>query len=84
MLKNKNILLGITGSIAAYKAPLIIRELIKMENQVMAIMTPSALKFITKLKKFYFTTTAVKDAKIEAIIRTKKSLFDILLYKSYL
>lgn len=31
----------------------------------------NALKFIPKLKKFYFTTTAVKDAKIEAIIRTK-------------
>jgi hypothetical protein len=30
-----------------------------------------ALKFTPKLKKFYFTTTAVKDAKIEEIIRTK-------------
>lgn len=49
MLKGKNILLGITGSIAAYKSPLIIRELIKLGSNVRAIMTPAALEFITKL-----------------------------------
>jgi len=65
MLKNKNILLGITGSIAAYKAPLIIRELIKMENQVMAIMTPSALKFITKLTISNITKSRVFEDMFE-------------------
>jgi phosphopantothenoylcysteine decarboxylase/phosphopantothenate--cysteine ligase len=49
ILKDKIILLGITGSIAAYKAPLIIRELIKRGAEVHAIMTPAATEFITEL-----------------------------------
>lgn len=44
-----NILLGITGSIAAYKSALIVRLLIKEGHQVKAIMTDSAKDFITPL-----------------------------------
>lgn len=48
-LKGKRIVLGITGSIAAYKACLLIRELIKAGAEVQAVMTPSAKEFITPL-----------------------------------
>ncbi|MBS1756968.1 MAG: bifunctional phosphopantothenoylcysteine decarboxylase/phosphopantothenate--cysteine ligase CoaBC [Bacteroidetes bacterium] len=49
MLKGKKILLGITGSIAAYKAVLIVRQLVKEGAEVRVIMTPSATAFITPL-----------------------------------
>lgn len=49
MLKGKKILLGVTGSIAAYKAALVIRLLIKQEAEVKVIMTPAALDFIATL-----------------------------------
>lgn len=49
MLKNKKILLGVTGSIAAYKTATIIRLLIKAGAEVKVIMTPSATDFISAL-----------------------------------
>jgi len=49
MLKGKKIVLGVTGSIAAYKAALLIRLLVKAEAEVKVIMTPSAKDFITPL-----------------------------------
>ncbi len=49
MLKGKNILLGITGSIAAYKAAFLCRFLIKRGANVKVIMTKSAAAFITPL-----------------------------------
>src|SRR5215213_7046445 len=49
MLAGKKILLGITGSIAAYKAPLIVRQLIKKGAEVKVIMTPAAADFVSKL-----------------------------------
>ncbi|MBI9071583.1 MAG: bifunctional phosphopantothenoylcysteine decarboxylase/phosphopantothenate--cysteine ligase CoaBC [Melioribacteraceae bacterium] len=47
--KNKNVLLGITGGIAAYKACLIIRELVTRGADVKVVMTPAASEFITPL-----------------------------------
>ena len=49
MLKGKKILLGITGSIAAYKAPLIVRNLTKEGAEVKVIMTPAAKDFVSPL-----------------------------------
>jgi len=49
MLKGKKIVIGITGSIAAYKVPFLIRLLIKEEAIVRVIMTPSATNFVTPL-----------------------------------
>lgn len=49
MLKGKHILLGITGSIAAYKAAILVRLLIKEGASVKIIMTPLAKEFITPL-----------------------------------
>ena len=47
MLKGKKIVLGITGSIAAYKACLIIRQLIKRGAEVQVVITPAGKEFIT-------------------------------------
>lgn len=49
MLKGKRILLGVTGSIAAYKSAHVIRLLVKEGAEVKIIMTPLAKEFITPL-----------------------------------
>lgn len=49
MLKGKNILLGITGSIAAYKAAILVRLLVKEGANVKVVMTELAKEFITPL-----------------------------------
>ena len=49
MLKGKKIVLGITGSIAAYKSCLIIRSLIKHGAEVQVVITPSGKEFITPI-----------------------------------
>lgn len=49
MLKNKKILLGISGSIAAYKIPFLTRLLIKEGVDVQIIMTQSSKEFVTSL-----------------------------------
>jgi len=46
-LKNKKILVGITGGIAAYKIPNLIRELIKLEAEVKVVLTEESTKFVT-------------------------------------
>ena len=48
-LKGKKIVLGITGSIAAYKACLIIRGLIKRGAEVQVVITPAGKEFITPI-----------------------------------
>tara|TARA_R110000796_G_scaffold159169_4_gene275921 strand:- start:42604 stop:43809 length:1206 start_codon:yes stop_codon:yes gene_type:complete len=49
LLKGKKIILGVTGSIAAYKAAIFVRLLVKEEAEVKVIMTNSACDFITPL-----------------------------------
>lgn len=49
MLKGKKIVLGITGSIAAYKSCLIIRQLIKKGAEVQVVITPAGKEFITPI-----------------------------------
>lgn len=49
MLKDKHILLGVTGSIAAYKAAMLVRLLVREGAQVRVVMTRSARDFITPL-----------------------------------
>jgi len=49
MLKGKKIILGITGSIAAYKAAILVRDLKKKGAEVKVIMTAKAKEFITPL-----------------------------------
>ena len=49
MLSGKKILLGITGSIAAYKSAVLVRLLVKAGAEVKVIMTPAAKDFVTPL-----------------------------------
>ena len=49
MLKGKKIVVGVTGSIAAYKTCLIIRSLIRREAEAQAVITPAGKHFITPL-----------------------------------
>ena len=49
MLRGKNILVGVTGSIAAYKSAILIRSLVKEGANVKVVMTPSATDFISPL-----------------------------------
>jgi phosphopantothenoylcysteine decarboxylase/phosphopantothenate--cysteine ligase len=49
MLQNKKIVLGVCGSIAAYKAASLVRLLIKAGAEVQVVMTPDATGFITPL-----------------------------------
>ncbi|MDX1428752.1 MAG: flavoprotein, partial [Rhodothermales bacterium] len=48
-LKNKNIILGVTGGIAAYKAAELVRQLRKAGAEVQVLMTEDASRFITPL-----------------------------------
>lgn len=48
-LKNKHILLGISGGIAAYKSADLVRRLIEQQAEVQVVMTEMATKFITPL-----------------------------------
>ncbi len=48
-LQNKNILLGVTGGIAAYKSAEIVRSLKKMNADVRVVMTKSSHEFVTPL-----------------------------------
>ncbi|MBP3744452.1 MAG: bifunctional phosphopantothenoylcysteine decarboxylase/phosphopantothenate--cysteine ligase CoaBC [Prevotella sp.] len=59
MLKGKNIVLGITGSIAAYKACLIIRQLVKQGAEVQVVITPAGKEFITPITLSALTSKPV-------------------------
>lgn len=69
LLEGKRILLGITGSIAAYKSAYIVRDLIKAGAEVQVILTPSASDFVTPLtlgtlSKRPVLTHLVKDSEL--------------------
>jgi phosphopantothenoylcysteine decarboxylase/phosphopantothenate--cysteine ligase len=49
MLKGREIVLGVTGGIAAYKAPELVRLLVKEEANVHVVMTRNAQEFVTPL-----------------------------------
>ena len=49
MLKGKHIILGVTGSIAAYKAAYLVRGLVKKGAEVQVVITPAGKEFITPL-----------------------------------
>ncbi len=59
MLKGKKIVLGITGSIAAYKACLIIRGLIRKGAEVQVVITPAGKEFITPITLSALTSKPV-------------------------
>lgn len=49
LLYGKRVLLGVTGSIAAYKAALLVRDFVKEGAEVQVVCTPAALDFVTPL-----------------------------------
>ena len=49
MLRGKKVLVGVTGSIAAYKSAILIRSLVKEGAEVKVIMTPASTDFISPL-----------------------------------
>ena len=59
MLQGKKIVLGITGSIAAYKSCLIIRQLIKKGAEVQVVITPAGKEFITPVTLSALTSKPV-------------------------
>ncbi len=59
MLKGKHIVLGITGSIAAYKAVLLARLLIKRGAEVQIVITPAGKEFITPITLSAITSKPV-------------------------
>ena len=49
MLKGKNIVIGVTGGIAAYKTPMLVRAITKAGGKIRVVMTDSAKEFVTPL-----------------------------------
>ena len=64
MLKGKKILVGVTGSIAAYKSVLLVRLLVKEGAEVKVIMTPAASDFVSPLT---FSTLSKNEALSELV-----------------
>ncbi|MEQ9188700.1 MAG: bifunctional phosphopantothenoylcysteine decarboxylase/phosphopantothenate--cysteine ligase CoaBC [Cryomorphaceae bacterium] len=65
MLKGKKILLGVTGSIAAYKITMLVRALVKAGADVRVVLTPSALSFVTPLTLSTLSRNPVHSAYVE-------------------
>ena len=66
-LLGRRVLLGITGSIAAYKSAFLARELVKRGAEVRVVMTPSAIGFITPLTLATLVGTPVHSDFTESI-----------------
>ena len=84
MLKNKTILIGITGGIAAYKICPLIRMYKKAGANVRVVVTPNALKFVTKLtlqtlsnNNVYLEQFEIDEYKPEHISLTESDIFVI-------
>ena len=84
MLENKNILIGITGGIAAYKICTLIRLYKKAGANVRVVVTPNALNFVTKLtlqtlsgNEVYVDNFESKEYKPEHIALTESDIFVI-------
>lgn len=84
MLEGKNILLGITGGIAAYKICTLIRLYKKAGANVRVVVTPNALKFVTKLtlqtlsnNEVYVEQFDIDEYKPEHIALTEADIFVI-------
>ncbi len=58
-LKGKHIVLGITGSIAAYKACTLIRLMVKAGAEVQVVITPAGKEFITPVTLSALTSKPV-------------------------
>ncbi|HML85631.1 MAG TPA: flavoprotein, partial [Bacteroidales bacterium] len=75
-LAGKKILLGISGSIAAYKIPLLVRLLVKEGAEVKIVMTPTARDFVTPLTLSTLSKNPVFTAPFNPIDGTWNSHVD--------
>lgn len=66
MLQGKKIIVGITGSIAAYKSAFLVRELVRAGTEVRVVMTPSGCQFISPLTLSTLSGNAVGVETAEA------------------
>ena len=80
MLKGKKIVLGITGSIAAYKSCLIIRGLIKAGAEVQVVITPAGKEFITPITLSALTHKPV----VSEFFSQRDGIADNMLITTYL
>ena len=69
LLKGKKIIIGVSGSIAAYKATHLIRDLKKLQAEVRVVMTSSASDFIGAL-----TLSTVSGNPVQSKFYDKKNL----------
>ncbi len=65
ILQNKNIVLGITGGIAAYKAPELVRRLKEKGANVRVVLTQSAKEFVTPLSLQAVSGNSVSDSLLD-------------------
>ena len=65
-LGGKKVLLGISGSIAAYKSPFLVRLLIKNGAEVKVVLTPSAIDFVTLTTLSTLSKNPVNSSFIES------------------
>jgi phosphopantothenoylcysteine decarboxylase/phosphopantothenate--cysteine ligase len=65
MLHGKNVLIGVTGSIAAYKSTYLVRGFVKAGAQVQVVMTPAAAEFITPLTLSTLSKNPVHSAFVD-------------------
>lgn len=84
MLENKNILIGITGGISAYKVCTLIRLFRKAKANVRVVVTPNALNFVTKLtlqtlsnNEVYLDNFEIEEYKPEHISLAQSDIFVI-------
>ena len=68
MLEGKKILLGLTGGIAAYKAPELIRQLIAAGAEVRVVATKNALQFVTPVSLQTVSRNRVYSEVFEPVI----------------
>jgi phosphopantothenoylcysteine decarboxylase / phosphopantothenate---cysteine ligase len=67
MLAGKKVLLGISGSIAAYKIPLLVRQMVKEGAEVKIIMTEAATSFVSKLTLSTLSKAPVLDVLFDEV-----------------
>ena len=60
-LQGKRIIVGVSGGIAAYKTPLLVRLLVKAGAEVMCAVTEHALQFVTELTKLLSPLNVILD-----------------------
>ncbi|MGN8199571.1 bifunctional phosphopantothenoylcysteine decarboxylase/phosphopantothenate--cysteine ligase CoaBC [Salinisphaera sp. RV14] len=60
-LAQRRVLLGVTGSIAAYKTPILVRRLVEAGAEVQVVMTPAAKRFVTPMTLAAVSGHPVRD-----------------------